>query len=83
MDIKGKKIEFNTGRGYSKDGQVIKAQEFNTPYEDMDFFEDKNLDQYIVFEDITRGIKGRIDLCRLSELDIMRNYDSGNYENVC
>jgi len=76
-----KTITFNTGRGYSK-GQIIKAIEHGN-YNNIDWFDyDNNIDQYIIFEDITRGIKGKIKFCALNELSIMKNYDSGNYQDI-
>ena len=76
-----RKIQFNTNRFYSKEGQIISAEEFGTPYNDIDWF-DHEAEQYIIFEDHTRMIKGRIDFCRLSEDEIMANYDAGNYKQV-
>lgn len=77
----GKTIKFNTGRGYSKEGQIIVAEEFGD-YETFDWFaEEDQADQYIIFKDKTRGIQGRIPFCKLEEGAIMRNYDIGNYIN--
>lgn len=81
-----RKITFNTGRYYSKEGQIIEAEEHGVKYDDIDFF-DPELDfnqpnQWIIFHDKTRGIKGKIVFCRLTELDIMSNYDRGLYTDV-
>ena len=73
------KITFNTGRYYGPDGQVIIAEEFNGP---LNYFAD-DCEQYVIFDDTTRGIKGRIILCELKESSIMRAYDAGNYTDEC
>lgn len=77
-------ITFNTGRHYSPEGQIVKATEFGTPYEEIDFFdpETKADEQYIVFEDVTRQIKGKIIFCKLTEMEIMYRYDKGDYTHV-
>lgn len=80
-----REIEFNTGRFYSKEGQIIKAVEYGTLYEDLNWFNDEDIEtlvQFVEFDDTTRGIKGRIKFCRLTEEDIMRQYDLGNYQNI-
>ena len=80
-----REIEFNTNRFYSEEGQIIKAVEYGTLYEDINWFADEEIEalvQFIEFDDTTRGIKGRIQFCRLTEEDIMWEYDKGNYLNI-
>ena len=79
-------IQFNTGRGYSPDGQVIIAAFHKNGYDSLEDFYDKcfedtdpDLDPYVIFHDKTRGIKGKISLCSLTQKDIMRSYDLGFY----
>lgn len=79
--MKNKTITFNTGRKYSPSGQVIVATEFGT-YDSQWFFQDEPKEQYIIFNDLTRNIKGRIDFCKLYENDIMRCYDNNNYTSI-
>jgi len=77
-----KTITFNTGRGYSAEGQIIVAEEHGEllPIDEwLDGAEQQ--EQYIIFEDKTRGIKGRIDFCELTEKSIMKNYDEKNYQD--
>lgn len=71
------KIKFNTGRYYAPEGQIIEAEEFGTPFDQANLFRDE---QWIIFNDITRQIKGKITFCRLNETDIMKCYDKGFYE---
>ena len=73
-------IEFNTGRYYAPEGQRIIATEFGN-YDDIFNPEGKD-DQYVIFEDLTRHVKGKIFWCELNEYRIMENYDKGNYEQV-
>lgn len=77
-----RKIRFNTGRQYSKEGQIIEAEEFGTSLDHIDWFDFKNEEQWIEFNDITRQIKGKIHFCKLSEMEIMKAYDEGNYEQI-
>jgi hypothetical protein len=80
----GRTIEFNTGRYYGEEGQIIKAQEFGS-FKDFDWNDDSSLpenDPYIVFEDLTRGIKGKITLCPFTEEAIMNHYDKGFYTDL-
>ena len=70
-----KTIEFNTGRYYSAAGQRIAAMEINGP---LNFF-DLKCKQHVIFVDYDRGISGKIDMCLLTERDIMAQYDAGNY----
>jgi hypothetical protein len=79
-----RKIRFNTGRQYSKEGQIIEAEEFGTPLDLIDWLNDdlKQDSQYIIFHDITRQIKGKIHFCKLSEMEIMKAYDEGEYDLI-
>lgn len=71
-------ITFNTGRHYSPEGQIIEAEGFHQNIEDI--LED--LTPYVIFNDKTRKIKGKIMGCTLVEDEIMLHYDSGNYEQI-
>lgn len=80
-----RKITFNTNRYYGPEGQIIEAEEFGTPYEDIDwmklFEDDKEPDlQYLIFHDKTRNIDGKIPFCKLDEEHILRRYDAGEYD---
>ncbi len=78
-----KTIEFNTGREYSKEGQIIKATLYGD-IENFDYWANSNPDDdpFVIFEDITRDIIGKITLCDLTESAIMNAYDSGNYQEA-
>lgn len=77
-----RKIKFNTGRYYSPEGQIIEAQEFGTPLDLIDWFDFTKNEQYVVFNDLTRQIKGKIPFCKLCEEEIIKAYDEGNYEQI-
>ncbi len=79
-EMSNNSITFNTGREYSAEGQIIVATEFGC-YDDIDWFGDSDINQYIIFNDITRGIAGKIELCELTETAIMEAYDKGQYED--
>jgi hypothetical protein len=74
-------LRFNTGRQYSKEGQIIEAQEYGTPYDDLDWF-NPNEEQYVEFHDLTRQVNGRLHFCKLDQDAIMEHYDKGNYEQI-
>lgn len=69
------KLKFNTGRGYSPEGQIITAvlvstapcPLFGTPLHAVDF------------HDITRGIRGRVMVCDFTEASVLAAYDRGGY----
>lgn len=79
-------MTFNTGREYSPEGQIIRVEEFNGPYEEIDFFnlseENSSGDQYIIFEDTTRNIKGKIEWCAFDQDKIVARYDSREYTEI-
>ena len=70
------KLKFNTGRGYSSEGQIITAvlvstapcPLFGTPLHAVDF------------HDITRGIRGRVTVCDFTEASVLAAYDRGGYD---
>lgn len=65
------KLKFNTGRGYSPEGQIITAvlvstapcPLFGTPLHTVDF------------HDVTRGIRGRVTVCDFTEASVLAAYD--------
>jgi hypothetical protein len=64
-------IEFNTGRKYTADGQRIKAT--------------LHADGVVTFFDHGRHIDGEFVLgahCRLSQVEVMHWYDSGQYKGT-
>ena len=72
------KMEFNTGRHYSPDGQIIRAEVVRV--EACQIFGE---DVYIVrFDDVTRGIRGEVSVLEFTESAIMRKYDAGQYALV-
>lgn len=68
-------ITFNTGRGYSTDGQEITATVLTTYIDDM--FSETNL--IVLVNDKTRNIKQYIDINELTETAVMRAYDNRLY----
>ena len=70
-------IGFNTGRKYSPNGQRIIAIQFRTVFDD--FWEIEYAD--IIFNDLDRGICGKISTSSFEERSIMRSYDNKHYEN--
>lgn len=72
------RIQFNTGRGYTPNGQRIIADIKYDPYGN----------HYARFNDIDRGISGSIPVARtdLSAYElkefVMYNYDLCNYSNA-
>lgn len=76
-------ISFDTGRFYSKDHKhIITASSHGVPFDSLDWLEDDLTKQWILFKDPVRQIKGKITYCPLDQDEIMRRYDSGDYENV-
>lgn len=72
MDI----IRFNTGRGYTAQGQLIEARVISREYDedfDCEFFKVK-------FVDTARDIAGIVTTSELSEAAIMRQYDNCHYQ---
>ena len=61
-------IQFNTGRFYSPEGQIIKAMEHTQ--DDV---------KGILFSDTTRQIMGFLPECALNQDEIMNGYDSIRY----
>lgn len=73
-----KEMTFNTGRGYSAEGQVIRAAVIKCEIDDCGF-------EWltVAFEDKTRGINGIIrDLLYFGEADIMLAYDNVRYTST-
>ena len=70
-----KPLQFNTGRGYSAEGQIITAsvvsvapcEIFGTPLLTVDF------------HDVTRGVKGRVVVDSFTEAAVLAAYDKGGY----
>jgi len=57
-------IQFNTGRLYTKEGQIIRAIK---------------IDDNVVFSDMSRGIYAFLENCNLNVHEIMSRYDVGDY----
>jgi len=71
-------LSFNTGREYAPEGQRIEAQLVN-----MSFCELLEEDLYVVeVQDLSRGIKGRVQISRFNQEAIMKAYDAGHYSNI-
>lgn len=69
------KIEFNTGRHYGPEGQIIQAELVRV--EACQIF---GADVYVVrFNDLTRCIRGEVTVLEFSESEIMAKYDAGRY----
>ena len=69
-------ITFNTGRGYSVDGQIIIA-----------WTEDEEVEGDVLapwpnvkFHDYSRGISGEMEIPSLTVKDVMQGYDSHWYK---
>ena len=82
-------ITFKTDRNYEKQ-QVIQAyyvkndftfNDYLSAGHDEDFF-DMKTPECIYFNDSVRGITGKIKFGKLTEKDIMRAYDNGQYIDV-
>ncbi len=75
-------LEFNTGRPYTPEGQLITAIEVNK-WDPQDWFDDgRPNDSAVVFHDHSRQIIGKIMMGQLIESDIMYMYDKGHYTNI-
>ncbi|QWS69930.1 hypothetical protein [Vibrio phage vB_VpS_PG28] len=73
-------LNFNTGRHYSPEGQVIECViiEFLPDEDGFDLF-----DEYRVqFHDKSRDIKGVVTVSELTQTAIMQEYDANNYEQI-
>ena len=73
------KLTFNTNRPYSKEGQLIQAEVYNSYQRDgVDYLE-------VFFQDTTRKLGGVIELdCEFdsfSETNIMKYYDNNNFDD--
>lgn len=77
----GETIEFNTGRSYTPEGQIIEATIFGE-YESLDFTKKERPEQYVIFYDRSRMIKGKLPYCPLDQKVIMDRYDKGYYESI-
>ena len=72
-NVKGSQaMTFNTGRGYSPEGQTIEVQEVG---------KDDFGDIVVRFQDITRGIKGEMVVWEFTKQAVMNAYDAGRYVN--
>ena len=72
------KLTFNTNRPYSKEGQLIQAEVYNSYQRDgIDYLE-------VFFQDTTRKLGGVIELdCEFdsfSETNIMKYYDNNRFD---
>lgn len=79
-------IEFNTGRPYGPEGQVIRATWVSA--RPCPIFPDLAQIVTIEFNDITRRVRGRVELtaqalcAAVSANDIMRKYDGNDYDLI-
>jgi len=79
-------IDFNTGRPYGPEGQVIRAKWVSD--KPCPIFPD--LDQVVTveFNDTTRRVRGRVEITTqavrdtVSANDIMRKYDENRYDLI-
>jgi len=71
--------DFNTGRMYSPDGQIIKAKIIKS--EKCSVMPEWNIVHTVEFHDTTRGIKGtmEVDGDYVTTDKIMAAYDAGRY----
>jgi hypothetical protein len=60
-------LEFNTGRAYTIDGQIIRAVRLDNGN--------------VVFTDLSRGIFATLEDCPLTRWEIMKRYDAGAYRS--
>lgn len=73
-----KTLRFNTGRQYAPEGQIIEAELLRI--EACPILGD---DVYAVrFNDVTRGIRGEVQVSDFTQSAIMRQYDAGRYELI-
>ena len=78
--------QFNTGRGYSADGQVINYEIISCDLGAEDWCADY-LDYVVLFNDTTRGIDGYVEFCAHKDDNsassiqnrIMDKYDANDY----
>lgn len=69
IELNGLSIMYwNTGRGYTKEGQKIIAVENGNG---------------VMFFDISRNVSGYITSCSLDGNKIMQKYDRNEYEEIC
>ncbi|UOX39957.1 hypothetical protein [Vibrio phage V-YDF132] len=73
----GSKIQFNTFRAYSTEGQPIDAEVLEV-IEQPHWFPKYR----VKFIDYARNIKGEVVVSDLTEDAIMQEYDNGNYKNI-
>ena len=76
---------FNTGRGYTSEGQIIDYTALLTKVEGDDFF--TGYDAIITFDDHSRQIYGTVECYFLDEpqaneieKDLLAKYDAGKYK---
>ena len=68
-------LSFNTGRGYSSEGQIINCEvvgKTTCPILDEDMLE-------VRFDDVTRGITGVVTIYSLTQSEVMNAYDNNQY----
>lgn len=73
-DAKPNFIEFNTGRQYTPEGQKIEAWIVAVDSSTPDF-----PIHLVYFKDTSRMIDGYVRVCRLTEQEVMTEYDNGRY----
>lgn len=74
-----KAIKFNTNRMYTPEGQIVVAYTVGEPQKDPDF----DCEWITVrFIDLSRHVSGEIQVMKLSERDVMNQYDAGHYKNL-
>lgn len=71
----GQTLSFNTGRGYTAEGQQITCEVIGKTV--CPILEDEMLE--VRFNDTSRGIAGVVTVYSLTQAEIMAAYDSNNY----
>ncbi|ELQ8317564.1 TPA: hypothetical protein L6A34_31315 [Pseudomonas aeruginosa] len=77
-EIAAWRMQFNTGRGYTPQGQEIEAKILSwqlCPLVDRDVYK-------LGFIDHSRGICGTLQVAQLIPASVMREYDAGRYEGL-
>lgn len=74
-----KAIKFNTNRTYTPEGQIVVAYQVGEPQKDPDFDCEWITARFI---DLSRMVSGEIQIMKLTERDVMNQYDAGHYKNV-
>lgn len=71
-------LKFNTGRGYSPEGQIITAQLISAAR--CSVF--GTLLHTVDFNDTTRCVKGRVVVDTFTPAAVLAEYDKGGYSDV-